>query len=94
MNSLDMKYAFSVLNCLLDSGQLMKSDLFRVVRNNNTLDKLIDALQSDGLVSVEEKIIGRRTYSISLTKRGRTVAGYLRLAKSMTTADSADKQRR
>ena len=87
MNSLDMKYAFSVLNCLLDSVQLMKSDLFKVVRNNNTLDKLIGALQSDGLISVEEKIVGRRTYSISLTRRGKTVAGYLRLAKVMTTAD-------
>lgn len=94
MNSLDMKYAFSVLNFLLDSGQLMKSDLFKVVRNNNTLDKLIDALQSDGFISVEEKIMGRRTYSISLTKRGKTVAGYLRLAKAMTAVDSADQQRR
>ena len=62
-----MRYAFSVLNTLLDSEQLMKSELFRVVRNNNTLDKIIDALQMEGLIYVDEKMLGRRTYVISLT---------------------------
>lgn len=81
MRALDMKYAFSVLITLLDSEQLMKSELFRVVRNNNTLDKIIDALQMEGLISVDEKMLGRRTYVISLTQKGRSVAAYLRLAE-------------
>ena len=81
MKALDMKYAFSVLNALLDAEQLMKSDLFSIVRNNNTLDKLIDALQMEDIISVEEKMLGRRTYAISLTEKGRSIATYLKLAE-------------
>ena len=81
MKALDMKYAFSVLNALLDSEQLMKSDLFSIVRNNNTLDKLIDALRMEDIISVEEKMLGRRTYAISLTEKGRSIATYLKLAE-------------
>ena len=81
MKALDMKYAFSVLNALLDAEQLMKSDLFSIVRNNNTLDKLIDALQMEDIISVEEKMLGRRTYAISLTQKGGSIATYLKLAE-------------
>ncbi|MHB1507512.1 MAG: hypothetical protein ACYCUZ_05585 [Cuniculiplasma sp.] len=41
------------------------------------MDKLLIKLEKDGLVNIEKKVIGRRTYEISLTEKGRQVAEQL-----------------
>lgn len=81
MNVLDMKYASSVLERLADAEELTKKELFSEVRNNSTLDKLIASLEKAKLISVDERIEGRRVYGISLTKRGKVVAMLLKMAE-------------
>lgn len=74
MDSLDLKYARSVLQRLLEKEVFMKSDLFDIVTSNQVLDKLLDSLKEDGYIIKELSPYGRRTYSISLTPRGRIIA--------------------
>ncbi len=81
MDALDFRYAKSVILKLLEKDTFMKSELFTIVTSNQTLDKLLDALEKDGYVSKISSKYGRRTYSISLTDRGRSVAEQLKRAE-------------
>ena len=74
MTSLDQKYAYSVLNKLTEKDSFMKYELFDIVTSNQTLDKLLDALEKDGYIVKKLSTYGRRTYEISLTPKGRIVA--------------------
>ncbi len=81
MSSLDLKYAYSVLKRLTEKDMFMKHELFDIVTSNQTLDKLLDALEKDGYVVKKLNVYGRRTYEISLTDKGRAVAEQLRKAE-------------
>ncbi|MBX8640898.1 MAG: hypothetical protein KIS29_11235, partial [Thermoplasmata archaeon] len=81
MDVLDFRYAKSVILKLLEKDTFMKSELFKIVSSNQTLDKLLDALEKDGYVTKISSNYGRRTYSISLTDKGRTVAEQLKKAE-------------
>ena len=78
MDALDFRYAKSVILKLLEKDTFMKSELFAIVTSNQTLDKLLDALEKDGYVSKISSKYGRRTYSISLTDKGRVAAEQLK----------------
>ena len=78
MDALDFRYAKSVILKLLEKDTFMKSELFKIVSSNQTLDKLLDALEKDGYVTKISSKYGRRTYSISLTDKGRTAAEQLK----------------
>ena len=78
MDALDFRYAKSVILKLLEKDTFMKSELFKIVSSNQTLDKLLDALEKDGYVTKISSKYGRRTYSISLTDRGRAAAEQLK----------------
>ena len=74
MTSLDQKYAYSVLKKLTEKDSFMKYELFDIVTSNQTLDKLLDALEKDGYIVKKLSTYGRRTYEISLTPEGRNIA--------------------
>ena len=78
MDALDFRYAKSVILKLLEKDTFMKSELFVIVTSNQTLDKLLVALEKDGYVSKISSKYGRRTYSISLTGKGRAAAEQLK----------------
>ena len=78
MDSLDLKYAKSVILRLTEKDTFMKSDLFDIVTSNQVLDKLLDALKSDGYIRKDLSTYGRRMYSISLTEKGRAAAEQIR----------------
>ncbi|OWP57542.1 MAG: hypothetical protein B2I17_00145 [Thermoplasmatales archaeon B_DKE] len=81
MNSLDLKYANTVLRRLTEKDSFMKHELFDVVTSNQTLDKLLDALEEDGYITKKLSEYGRRTYEITLTPKGRAVAEQLKRAE-------------
>ncbi len=78
ISSLSKKYAVDVLKYILQKGRIKKSDLLEIITSSWTLDKLIPKLEKDGLISLSESVVGRRTYSISLTPKGRAVAEQLK----------------
>ena len=75
MDSLDLKYAFSVLRTIYsNNGSVKKKDLASVVKSHQVLDNLLDALQKDGYIEISSNKIGPRVYSISLTEKGRNAS--------------------
>ena len=72
--SLSEKYAIDALKYILEKGRIKKTDLLEIITSSWTLDKLIPKLERDGLLEVKESTMGRRTYEISLTPKGRVVA--------------------
>jgi len=78
MDSLDLKYAKSVLLRVADRGAVKKSDLFDVVKSHQVLDNLLDALMKDGYLKIEKNERGPKRYSISLTAKGRAIAEQLK----------------
>jgi len=88
MDSLDLKYAKSVILRLTEKDTFMKSDLFDIVTSNQVLDKLLDALQADGYIRKDLSKYGRRTYSISLTPKGRVVAQQLKKTEEVSEGKS------
>ena len=75
MDSLDLKYAFSVLRAIYaNSGTVQKKDLAKVVKSHQVLDNLLESLQKDGYIAISSNKIGPRVYSISLTPIGKDAA--------------------
>ena len=75
MDSLDLKYAFSVLRAIYsNSGAVNKKELSKVVKSHQVLDNLLDSLQSDGYIEISSNKMGPRIYSISLTPKGKAVS--------------------
>ena len=77
MESLSERYSNPLLSYLFTKEKCLKTDLQVIVSNIQSLDKLLIKLEKDGLVNIEKKVIGRRTYEISLTEKGRQVAEQL-----------------
>ncbi len=78
MKILDMKYSMSVILSIQDAGQCQKKDLLRIVKSPSTLNDLLDALKETGLIEMVEEMKGRRTYTITLTAKGKSVARKLK----------------
>ena len=75
MDSLDLKYSFSVLRAIYaNSGTVQKKDLAKVVKSHQVLDNLLESLQKDGYIVISSNKIGPRVYSISLTSIGKDAA--------------------
>jgi len=77
------KYYVPVLKYLLERGSVKKYDLRDIVKSSGTMDKLLPKLEAEGLISIKEKILGRRTYFVSLTKKGQAVAEQLKKAEQV-----------
>ena len=84
MDSLDLKYAKSVLLRIADRGAVKKSDLFDVVKSHQVLDNLLGALMKDEYLKIEENERGPRRYSISLTTKGLAVAKQLKKTEDIS----------
>jgi DNA-binding MarR family transcriptional regulator len=75
------KYYVPVLRFLLEHGTVKKYDLRVIVKSSGTMDKLVPMLEAEGLITVKEEMLGRRTYLVSLTPKGRQVAEQLKRAE-------------
>ena len=76
--SLFEKYAIDAIKFIHSKGTIKKTDLLRIITSSWTLDKLVPKLEKDGLIIVKVSEIGRKTYTISLTDKGRTAAEQLK----------------
>ncbi len=92
MNSLSLRYSHPLLIRLLEKDEIMKTDLMDIVKNIQTLDKLLKNLESDGLVSIKEKIMGRKTFYVSLTAKGKAIAMELKKADDIASGRSIPKE--
>ncbi len=92
MNSLSLRYSHPLLIRLLEKDEIMKTDLMDIVKNIQTLDKLLKSLEGDGLVTIKEKIIGRRTFYVSLTPKGKAIAMELKKADDIASGRSIPKE--
>jgi len=92
MDSLDLKYAKSVLLHIVDRGTLKKSDLFYVVKSHQVLDNLLNALMQDGYLKIEENERGPKKYSISLTPKGKIIAKKLKEADKLASGRSIPRE--
>lgn len=77
MESLDLPYANSILAELLVKDGIPITTLQKIATSYNTVVKVVDSLENEGLVQTEEKVVGRKTRFVYLTQRGRVVARYL-----------------
>ena len=90
MDSLSEKYSNLLLSYLLSKEKFLKTDLQVIVTNIQTLDKLLNKFQNDNLIKIEKKIIGRRTFEISLTDKGRKVAEQLKKAQEIANSPTIE----
>ncbi|MHB8360182.1 MAG: hypothetical protein ACYDDC_00035 [Thermoplasmataceae archaeon] len=88
MESLDLPYAKSVLMELLRKDGVPITTLQKIVTSYNTVKKLIDSFEKDGFVEKKELVIGRKTFQISLTPKGRSVAEQLKRAEEISQGKS------
>lgn len=91
MDSLDLKYAKSVLVRLINKKDAKKSDLFDIVRSHQVLDNLLNALERDNYLEIKENERGPKRYSISLTSKGIAVANQLQRANDIASGKSIPK---
>jgi len=92
MDSLDLKYAKSVLLRVADRGAVKKSDLFDVVKSHQVLDNLLGALMKDEYLKIEENKRGPKKYSIFLTPKGKIVAKKLKEADKLASGRSVPRE--
>ena len=74
---LSQRYAVPVLIALLEKTCMRKYDLTAVITNGSTIDKILRILEEAGLVTLEERMEGRRTIKVCLTDKGVEVAKHL-----------------
>jgi|YelNatPaOPRAMG01_1025707.scaffolds.fasta_scaffold99203_2 DNA-binding MarR family transcriptional regulator len=87
---LSEKYAISLLIYLFNKNSPVNKDELRknVVKSVSSLDKLLDKLRENNLINIKEEIIGRRTYFISLTDKGKTLSGLLKEVEKINESSS------
>ena len=76
--SLSEKYAIDAIKFIYSKGTIKKTDLLEIITSSWTLDKLVPKLERDGLIIVKTSEFGRKTYTISLTDKGRAAAEQLK----------------
>ena len=81
--SLSEKYAVDAIKFIYSKGTIKKTDLLEIITSSWTLDKLVPKLEKDGLIVVRVSEIGRKTYTISLTDRGKVAAEQLKRIEEM-----------
>ncbi len=69
-----------ILLLLLKKGNVKKTDLLPIA-TMHTVEKILPELTKNELITIKEEFLGRRTYEISLTPKGRAVAEQLKRAE-------------
>ena len=72
-----------VLIALLEKKCMRKYDLTAVITNGSTIDKILRILEESELVTLEERMEGRRTIRVCLTDKGVEVAKNLLEAEKL-----------
>ena len=89
--SLDERYSKSILLKLLDEKKdLTITQFLDIVNSYKTIKDIIKKLEEDGLVRIEEKVMGRKTIYVSLTEKGRAVAEKLKEAEEVAKVKPED----
>ncbi|WP_188680619.1 zinc-ribbon domain-containing protein [Thermogymnomonas acidicola] len=89
---LSQKYVPGILIFLLDHGTVHKTDLTAVTHSNTLIDKLINELKNEDLISVKKEFVGRNTYYISLTEKGKAIAQQLKKAQEIAESKMEDQE--
>ncbi len=85
MDVLDRAYAKSILILLFkNNGMAIKSDFSAIATSWKTLSDVISALEKAGFLTISEKVLGRKTYVIKITDKGREVAEKLKEAQDVS----------
>ena len=66
-----------ILLYLRDKGRVNKTKILEVVGASDSLSQSLRLLEEDGMIILEEKIIGRRNVFVDLTEKGHQVAEQL-----------------
>jgi DNA-binding PadR family transcriptional regulator len=77
VRALSEKHAVSVILGIFDSGEVKKMQIMDFGPSINTIDALLKTMADEGIISVREKMQGRRVFLISLTEKGKRVAAIL-----------------
>ena len=74
--SLTLHYSVPILVDLFSAGEVYKTTLQkRVVKTLSTLDKVLEQLETDGLITIDKRMErGNEVSRVSLTSKGRIVA--------------------
>jgi len=67
-----------VLSFLLEHGTVNKSEIGYVITSPPILSRVLESMESDGLITIKESKIGRKTYKVELTDKGRAIAEQLK----------------
>lgn len=85
-NILSRQDSIEVLVYLLENDNSKKTDL-QSVTTMHTVENLLPLLENEDLIAIKEEFIGRRTYVISLTEKGRKVASQLKKAQQVASGN-------
>ena len=80
-------HEISILEFLLREGEVYKTKMIPIVSSPPILTNVLDKLESDGLINIKEKRMGRKSFLISLTPKGRAVAEQLKKAEETANKD-------
>jgi DNA-binding MarR family transcriptional regulator len=67
-----------ILLFLYEHGKINKSELGEAITSPPILNRELEKMELDGLLTITESRIGRRTYRVELTPKGRAVAEQIR----------------
>ena len=90
MDSIDLKYAKSILIELSKKKVSKKIDLSSVIKSHQVLDNLLSSLKEDGYISINETKIGHKTYSVTLTLKGKKMAEQLKKAVDIANSPTVE----
>ncbi|MCL4450474.1 MAG: hypothetical protein M1386_04065 [Candidatus Thermoplasmatota archaeon] len=85
-------HEISILEFLLEEGEVFKTKLIPIVSSPPILSNVLRKLETDGLVTIKERRIGRKSYLVSLAPKGRLAAEKLREAQDIKTGKSIPKE--
>ena len=92
-DSLDIRYSKTILLKLYEKGgNAKKSDLVHFTSGWTALGQVLTSLKNDGYVDISEQMLGRRTYTIQLTDRGRAVAQKLKEVEEIGSGNIAQEE--
>ena len=90
MDSIDLKYAKSILIELSKKEISKKIDLSGIIKSHQVLDNLLSSLEEDGYININETKIGHKTYSVTLTLKGQKMAEQLKKAEYIANSPTTE----
>jgi len=79
-----------ILLFLYEHGKINKSELGEAITSPPILNRELEKMELDGLLTITESRIGRRTYKVELTPKGRAVAEQIRRISEVGQRNAMD----